>query len=45
MSYFPDFTPLFKAAFYLLCVTVPLAAWKLIEIVIWLFKHISISLT
>lgn len=43
MYNFPDFTPLFKAAFYVLCVSVPLAAWKLIEIAVWLFKHINIS--
>lgn len=26
-----------------LCISVPLGLWKLVEIVIWLFKHIDIS--
>jgi len=47
MSYLPNLNlnRLFKVVFYLLCVSVPLAAWKLIEIIIWLIKHISISIT
>lgn len=45
MSRYPDFTPLFKFGFYALCVTVPLAAWKLIEIAIWLLKNIIVLVT
>lgn len=28
-----------------LVISVPLAIWKLVEIVIWLFNHVSISWT
>ncbi len=28
----------------LLCVSVPLGLWKLIEIIIWICHHVSISL-
>lgn len=36
-------------AFYWFCIislliTIPLAIWKLIEIVIWLFRHITVDL-
>jgi hypothetical protein len=32
-----------KASFIIMCITVPLAAWKLIDIAIWLFNHIEIG--
>jgi len=28
----------------LLCIFVPLGLWKLVEIVIWLFKNVNISI-
>lgn len=31
-------------AFILLCIFVPLGLWKLVEIIIWLFQHVSISI-
>ena len=30
--------------FILCCIFVPLGLWKLVEIIIWLFKHVSISI-
>jgi len=30
--------------FILLCIFVPLGLWKLVEIIIWLFKHVSITI-
>jgi hypothetical protein len=41
---FPDITPLIKGMAFLLTISIPLALWKVIEILIWLFRHISISL-
>jgi hypothetical protein len=41
--YFPDLTPLFKAAAWLLAIFVPLGLWKLIEIGLWLWRHIDIN--
>lgn len=41
---FPDLTPLFVAAFVALCISVPLAVWKLVELVIWVFSNVSISI-
>jgi len=32
------------AGFILLCIFVPLGLWKLVEIIIWLYKHVSISI-
>lgn len=31
--------------FILLCIFVPLGLWKLVEIIIWLFKHVSITIS
>lgn len=33
----------FRLMFWLLVAAVPLALWKLVDIGIWLFSHISIS--
>ena len=30
--------------FVVCCITVPLGVWKLIEIIIWIVKHINISI-
>jgi hypothetical protein len=30
--------------FILCCIFVPLGLWKLVEIIIWLFQHVSISI-
>lgn len=30
--------------FILCCIFVPLGLWKLVEIIIWIIKHVSISL-
>ena len=35
---------LFIAIVILLLISIPLAVWKLIDIVIWLYKHITITL-
>ncbi len=32
-----------KAVIWLLIIFVPLGLWKLIEIIIWIVKHVSIS--
>lgn len=37
------FARLFQMMAYALVVFVPLGVWKLIDIVIWLFNHVSIS--
>ena len=29
--------------FVMLCVSVPLGLWKLIEIIVWVIKHITIT--
>ena len=39
-----DFGPLLKGMLALLCVSVPLGLWKLIDIVLWLFDHVSVDL-
>jgi hypothetical protein len=38
----PDLTPVIKAAFWMLCLSVPLAIWKLVDIAIWLWHHTHI---
>ena len=30
----------FAMMFYLCCVFVPLGMWKLIEIIVWVFRHV-----
>jgi len=30
--------------FILLCIFVPLGLWKLVEIIIWLFQHVRITI-
>lgn len=35
--------PAIAWGFGLLCVAIPLAVWKLIDIAIWLFRHVSIG--
>ena len=34
---------LFKAVFWIMAVSVPLALWKVVEILVWAASHISIS--
>jgi hypothetical protein len=36
---------MFNMFYYIFCiiVTIPLGLWKLVEIIIWLVKHINIS--
>lgn len=34
---------MFKWMFILICVFVPLGIWKLVEIIIWLVKHVHIG--
>lgn len=34
---------LFRAAAIALCISVPLAIWKAVDIAIWLFTHVRIS--
>lgn len=31
-----------KLLFYVMVVTIPLALWKLIDIIIWCFEHIKV---
>lgn len=38
---FDGLDTIFKAFFWMLFLAVPLATWKVIEIVVWLFKHVS----
>ncbi len=35
---------LFITMFILCCVTVPLGIWKIVDIVIWIIKHVNVSL-
>lgn len=42
-SNFPDIGAALKAMFILICILVPFALWKAIEVVVWLFQHVSIS--
>lgn len=41
--YFPDFSKAIIQLFWLAVIMFPLALWKVIDIVIWLFTHISID--
>lgn len=34
---------LFKAGLWMIVISVPLALWKVIDIIIWLYKHITIQ--
>lgn len=36
---------MFSLMFLLLIIFVPLGVWKLIEIIIWCIKHISVSMS
>lgn len=44
----PDLTPLLRGAFWMLCISIPLSLWKLIDIAIWLCgwvaKHVHVTL-
>jgi hypothetical protein len=40
----PDLTPLFKMAAWALCISIPLALWKLVDIAIWLWAHVHIAI-
>lgn len=35
----------FKAMAVALCVFVPLGLWKFVEIVVWVFRHVSFGVT
>ena len=35
---------LFMIMFVALCISVPLGVWKLVEVIIWVFKHVSITI-
>lgn len=39
----PDLGLLFQGMFVIICLSMPLALWKLIDIVIWIFNHVSVS--
>jgi len=39
----PNFGALIDGLLWMVAILLPLAIWKLIEIVIWLFTHISID--
>jgi len=39
----PDIEPLIKTMSILLFIFVPLGIWKMIDIMIWFFQHISIA--
>lgn len=39
----PDLTPLFKMLGWALAVTIPLALWKLVDIAIWLWRHVDFN--
>lgn len=40
---FPDIGGLLKFLFICLLVTVPLALWKVIDVIVWIVPHIHIS--
>jgi hypothetical protein len=44
-SMFSGLEKLFKYGFIVLCMFIPLGLWKLVEIVIWCWKHINITLS
>lgn len=39
----PNLEPLFNLVLVTLLVSVPLALWKLFEVIVFLFTHVSIS--
>ncbi len=39
---FSGLEDIFKYMFILLCVSVPLGIWKLVEIVVWLIHHVHV---
>ena len=39
----PDITPFLKPLFWLFVVFAGLGLWKLVEIAIWVFKNVSVS--
>jgi hypothetical protein len=41
---FPDLTKLLMALFYLVLLLIPFALWKVVEVIIWLFRNINVSL-
>jgi hypothetical protein len=43
MSYF-DITGLMKRMAWIIAITLPLALWKLVDIAIWLYKHVDIAI-
>lgn len=36
--------PIFNFMWYALLASVPLALWKLVEIVIWIFNHVRVDI-
>ncbi len=40
---FEGFDQLLKGMFWALCVSIPLGIWKLIEIIVWLWNHVTID--
>jgi len=42
-SIFRGFEVIYKLFVVLLVVFVPLGLWKMVDIIIWLFKHLSVS--
>lgn len=40
---FDNFTSVAVVGFLALCISIPLAAWKLVEIVVWIVRHVSVS--
>jgi len=38
-----DVKQVIKGMMIILCISIPLGVWKLIEIIIWLFNHVSIN--
>jgi hypothetical protein len=41
---FPDLTLLFRIVIISLCISVPLAIWKLVDIAIWLWARVHITI-
>ena len=39
----PDLEPAFRTIFITLAIAVPLALWKVLELIVFFFTHVSIS--
>jgi len=42
---FDDLYSIIMVGFILLCISFPLGVWKLIEVIVWLINHVSISIS